>query len=426
LKGGEVAFLKNTTGAMEAKEAQARAKRAEEESRMSRVQHRVTHMHHLAIVALILALIGMLALRVPQASAQRQGVPQIFDLGVLGGPASQATGVNEHGDVVGASTTNTGEVHAFLLPAKAPSGMTDLGVLGRINGTGFSAAASIDNEGVVTGTSTTSDSLHAFRWTLKEGMLALGFVAEFVSPQGSLGLSVAAAISHGGGKIVGTSTTTDSLHAFLWTPEEGMRDLGTLGGAISTARGVNSHGQVVGASITTTGAIHAFLWTRNNGMQDLGTLGGATSIATGINERGQVVGASTTQAEELHAFVWTAQGGMEDIGTLGGPIGMANAISNDGLVVGISATTSEFHAFVWTAKTGIQDLGALATPSGVGLSEAFAIGGDHHTIVGVGTTPTGEIHALLWTFDSSEVRPFPQHRPEEGTANLLVPHVRLQ
>ncbi len=136
--------------------------------------------------------------------------PDITDLGVLGGTVSQGTGINERGDIVGASTTDTDEMHAFLLPAK--SKMVDLGVLGQLNGTtGFSAAASVSEAGTVAGTSTTLDSLHAFLWTSKNGMRDLGFLAEFISPQGAIGLSVAAAMSRDKHYVVGTSTTANSF-----------------------------------------------------------------------------------------------------------------------------------------------------------------------------------------------------------------------
>jgi probable HAF family extracellular repeat protein len=39
-----------------------------------------------------------------------------------------------------------------------------------------------------------------------------------------------------------------------------MRDLGTLGGAYSSAAAINDHGQIVGESLTADGAYHAALW----------------------------------------------------------------------------------------------------------------------------------------------------------------------
>src|SRR5690349_10949712 len=82
-------------------------------------------------------------------------------------------------------------------------------------------------------------------------------------------------------------------------------DLGTLGGAESTAYGINDAGQVVGGALLADGAEHAFLWTRELRMVDLGTLGGRNSVATGINNRGQVVGRAQLASGDFHAFLWT-------------------------------------------------------------------------------------------------------------------------
>ena len=75
-----------------------------------------------------------------------------------------------------------------------------------------------------------------------------------------------------------------------------VTDLGTLGGASSTANGINSTGQVVGYAPNSTGNLQAFLYS-NSAMQDLGTLGGAASWANGINDASAVVGELPTALE---------------------------------------------------------------------------------------------------------------------------------
>jgi probable HAF family extracellular repeat protein len=59
-------------------------------------------------------------------------------------------------------------------------------------------------------------------------------------------------------------------HAFRWTAEPGMLDLGTLGDAQSRALATNSDGSVVGLTSN-----HAFRWTPQTGIQDLNQLVGA-------------------------------------------------------------------------------------------------------------------------------------------------------
>ena len=60
-------------------------------------------------------------------------------------------------------------------------------------------------------------------------------------------------------------------------------DLGALGGTISYTAAVNESGQVVGDSFTAGNAgLHAFSWTADGGMVDLGTLGGPASVATAV------------------------------------------------------------------------------------------------------------------------------------------------
>src|SRR5688500_17687752 len=110
-------------------------------------------------------------------------------------------------------------------------------------------------------------------------------------------------------------------------------DLGTLGGSISSAKGINNRGQIVGTSQTAVGEFHAFLWYQQT-MTDLGTLPGEEfSEAFDINERGQVVGVSRLLSAAPQAFLWE-KGQMIALGTLGGAGSTAYAINNRGQVVG--------------------------------------------------------------------------------------------
>ena len=119
-------------------------------------------------------------------------------------------------------------------------------------------------------------------------------------------------------------------------PSYRLTDLGTLGGATSSAVGINAAGQVVGHAATATGAIHAFLYDGGR-MKDLGTLRGGNSYAVGINAGGQIVGCSGAGDDDCHAFLYSG-GTMKDLGTLGGRASFAQAINAAGQVVGARAT----------------------------------------------------------------------------------------
>jgi probable HAF family extracellular repeat protein len=144
----------------------------------------------------------------------------------------------------------------------------------------------------------------AFSWTQAGGRVGLGTLGGDSSWPTAVNIA---------GQVVGTSETADgSTHALLWTRTGGMIDLGTLGGAQSEVGSwdrpfhyaVNAAGQVVGTSETADGSFHGFSWTQTGGMVDLGTLGGAESSAFAVNNRGDVVGFSTAADGYRRATLW--------------------------------------------------------------------------------------------------------------------------
>jgi probable HAF family extracellular repeat protein len=139
---------------------------------------------------------------------------------------------------------------------------------------------------------------------------------------GNLGgnlVNVAAAINDRG-EVVGTASLPGNTAdpAFLWTRGEGMQNIGTLGtdksGLPGGFGGINNVGQVVGQSCSGyagTGNCRAFLW-QDNVMTDLNTLIPADSplylvVGGQINDAGEIVGLGVTSSGQSHAFLATPQ-----------------------------------------------------------------------------------------------------------------------
>src|SRR5438128_5108116 len=170
----------------------------------------------------------------------------VTDLGTLGGTFALAFRINEGGQVVGWSTTSSGDTHAFLW--RAGTGMIDLGTL--VGSTG-SFAWGINDQGIVVG--------------------------EIDLPSGH-------------------------TRAFIWTAADGMRDLGTLGGDDALAQGVNNKGDVVGFStVTSDGPTHGFVWTQQDGMKGAGTFNGTNTRLRTIDNGGTTGAGSGNVASGGHA-----------------------------------------------------------------------------------------------------------------------------
>ncbi len=151
-------------------------------------------------------------------------------------------------------------------------------------------------------------------------------------------------------------TNLQPLHALLWESGK-MIDLGNLGGTGHgdgiMAVNLNNQGQVIGSSdLPGDSSFHAFLWTRETGMQDLGTIkGDVSSAAIGINDTGQIVGVSLDANFNPRAFL--RQGpDLIDLNTLvpaGSPLYLASAcsINTAGEIVGFAFDNSgNVHAYL--------------------------------------------------------------------------------
>jgi probable HAF family extracellular repeat protein len=130
-------------------------------------------------------------------------------------------------------------------------------------------------------------------------------------------VDVTASSINDGGLIVGSSSYSSGMHAVEWH-NGAIADLGALQGAeYSAAYSINASGAVVGGSRTgqSSGApTHAVLY-QQGVLTDLGTLtGDSSSSANSINDGGQIVGVSQSDTA-MRAFLYQ-NGRMYDLNTL--------------------------------------------------------------------------------------------------------------
>jgi probable HAF family extracellular repeat protein len=124
--------------------------------------------------------------------------------------------------------------------------------LGTLLGGDFSQATAINNRGQVVGNGSTASGGFLFEHGVATDLGTL--------PGGDL--SSPAGINDRGQVVGYASTASGDGHAFLF--EHGvMTDLGILSNVVdfSLARGINDRGQVVGISYTASEAEHAVIWT---------------------------------------------------------------------------------------------------------------------------------------------------------------------
>src|SRR6266567_1160672 len=292
----------------------------------------------------ILVLLGLLGALGPVASGQ--STYTITSLGGLSGsPFANVTDLSNFGQVVGTSAN-----HAFLWENGA---MTDLGTLGG----SLSAANAINDKGQIVGESTTaSGEKHAFLW--ENGVMKdLGVPGETSSAHGinSHGYIVGAISGKNvrGGAILwknggrqslgdlGPSGSGSTAIAIIW--QSGViHDIGTLGGLHSTANAINIGHQVVGWAEIADQSTAAFFFD-NGVMQDLGMLPGGVGVpgsgsqAASVNDGGQVVGMSLDSNGASRAVIWE-NGQIIDLnGAIPGVAGViltrARAINNQGQIV---------------------------------------------------------------------------------------------
>lgn len=340
------------------------------------------------------------------------------DLGVLpGGASSQPSWISASGLIAGWS--QNGEIDPLV--AGFPENRAVLWKEGNIHDLGVlseggyeSLGIAVNSKGLVVGlaSNTTPDpysmlglgyQARAFVWDEQNGMQDLGTLggtdaqALLVNDRGevvgwSYNSSAQSALCASFG--LGLSLTTGS---FIWDKKNGMVNLGGIGNTCTLAQGLNNRGQVVGESfLNNDQAGPAFLWERTKGFHVLPTLGGNFADAYSINEKEEAVGGSYLKGNvQIDAALWETDG-VTDLGTLNGDTcAFGFWINASEQAVGVSNCFSDStRGFLWEDGR-MADLNALIVPdSDFQIPAAFTIN-DHGEIAAKGVLPDQDEHAIL-------------------------------
>lgn len=320
----------------------------------------------------------------------------VTDLGSLGGSGAAAFGLNDLGQVVGATDTPEGMVLGFFW------GGAKLERLSPLDGGDYARAVSVNNQGQVVGTST--DSKGRERAVLWERD---GNGVWQVKDLGTLpgGESANANRINESGQVAGRSASSfGPYHAFIYAAGQ-MTDLGKLNYpdnlGYSEALGLNDAGHASGyAYAPLWGPDHAFYFdgkstrditppgqfsfARGYGINNLDVIGGTTILPGG-------------QSNGFEAALWTADSGWTEIGVIPGLTESEGYDLNENSeLVGRSfdLSVADFRGFVYTGGE-VLDLNEVGIGAPAKIVEAWAINASGQ-VVAVAATESHS-YALLLT-----------------------------
>jgi len=270
--------------------------------------------------------------------------------------------------------------------------LTDLGYLTSTRNEVY--VRGLNDLGQVVGICEISNVNHPFVWTAQDGMRELA---------GTVGASRGAALDiNNAGQIVGTVRVGSDYRPIHWDIADVNAPV-DLGGLYSpadegSAWGINASGQIVGSCGPSYS--HAFFRDTNDTMLDLGQLDGGSrddSRAYAVNDFGHAVGVSDLSGNNQHAFYWTQTGGLHDLGAFPNTsteTSVAYDVNNSDLIVGYSNRQGGTYRATWWTSNSVEptDLGDL--PGGNDNSIAYAVN-DAGLIVGRGQV-SGSFHAVIW------------------------------
>lgn len=324
--------------------------------------------------------------------------------------------------VIGTYGDSSGVTSAFLW-TKA-DGYVGIGLLGgqQMAVGGVSA----DGSAVVGTASDFVGYSQGYYWSKATEIVGIGYLAG-----GSR--SSARAISANGSTVVGWSDTISSdRQAVMWKADQQILSALDRDGlyASSSADLVNRNGTIIaGSGSGGSSGQRAFVWMTEDGMKDIGDLGGGSTYLTAMDDSGEfLVGFSQTANNENHAFRYDAFSqsplAMRDLGVMdGGNSSYAKDISGDGSVVVGEANDVDnvFHGFRWTEETGMQTVEQWLAHNGANIGNvttrsADFVSADGNVIMGTASDYTAYIARL----GSGLINPEKFLQTVGGTSNVAV------
>jgi probable HAF family extracellular repeat protein len=363
-----------------------------------------------AICGLVLVFVWLTFMFAVDYRAAAQSQFTIADLGALGGEnLSSAYGVNDHGDVVGTSSTSGARQHAFLW---RDGTMIDIGVLA---GTGDSIAFDVNDRGQVVGNS----PIGPFLW--ENGVMTpLPLLPGHRFGQ-AMGINNV-------GQIAGSSEG----QAVTWINGT-ILPLDAGGGWYTSAEGINDRGQIVGSAVRpqTGHSPQAVIW-ENGVIRNLprpalpGCPDGScvwTGGAMAINEHGVVAGWAANFDERSFAVKWENGRGanLENLPGSFDSSALRGSINDRGDIVGISQVVLDGVAYpvatLWR-EGSVQALPPPVSPV-IGGTIAIAMNNGGHIVGSIGP------RAALWTLEKTDETPPQISLAVRGGGRIWPPNGKL-
>lgn len=237
---------------------------------------------------------------------------------------SQALALNEAGAVGGTGTvTGPRQVGLVTLPGEAARNLFDAA--------GIVEVRDIDERNRVLGRTATGSVI----WTASGSPVPIGPADQPL---------IATSLNERGEVAGVRRTASGGALPFVWTPDGGLRDLGTDASYQWVLTDINEEGQVAGYAMARSASERdrPFIADRGAALRFIDVPGGYHGRAIALNDGGQIAGYYTISGNDDRAFTWSAQRGFVDVtqNLRDAPAGLvvrnATAIDNEGRLAGIS------------------------------------------------------------------------------------------